>query len=228
MLERCLRSLARQTRAADEIVVVDNASSDETAHVARKHGATVIYEPRPGITAAASRGYDAASADIIARCDADSVPAPDWIATIERRFREHPDVVAATGSATFYDLSPLANWLARVFYLRAYFFWAGAAVANTPVFGSNFAMRASVWRDVSASVPRDNPDLHDDFDLSFRFSPRDHVLFDPAMRVEISGRPFTDARAFGRRIGRALATLREHFPRQLPPRRWWHRLARPK
>jgi len=223
-LERCLAALAHQHRPADEIIVVDNGSSDGTSEVARAHGAIVLREERPGITAAASRGYDAASGDVIARCDADSVVASSWLACIERGFEKRPDAQALTGAASFYDLSRLAGWFARVFYLDAYFVAVGAAVANVPLFGSNFAMRASLWRAVSASVPRDEPDLHDDFDLSYRIPPTDRVVFDRALEVAISGRPFRDVRAFRRRLRRAGVTLREHLPAQLPHVRWRRRL----
>ena len=74
MLERCLLALREQRRPADEIIVVDNSSTDDSAAVARRHGATVVEERRPGITAAASRGYDAATGDIVARCDAETPP----------------------------------------------------------------------------------------------------------------------------------------------------------
>ena len=223
MLERCLASLREQARPADEIIVVDNASTDATADIARRLGATVITEPRPGITAAASRGYDAAVGDIIARCDADSLLPTDWLQRIELELGEHPDAVAVTGPATFYDLSPLGDWLARVLYLGAYFFSAGAALAGTPLFGSNFAMTRDLWRGVSASVPRDEPELHDDFDLSYRIRPGLRVLYDRALVVRISGRPFRSFTAMRRRSRRGWITMRQHFPSQLPHRRWWAR-----
>src|SRR4051812_1211839 len=77
MLERCLRGIQNQRRPADEIIVVDNASTDDTLAVARRFGARVVREDRPGITAAASAGYDIARGELIARCDADSVVPAD-------------------------------------------------------------------------------------------------------------------------------------------------------
>jgi len=223
MLERCLAALLRQSRPADEIIVVDNASTDATAAVARGLGAAVVTESRPGITAAASRGYDAATGDIIARCDADSLVPTDWLERIERTLADHPDAVAVTGPATFYDLSRLGDLLARVLYLGAYFLSAGAALAGIPLFGSNFAMTGDLWRSVSPGVPRDEPELHDDFDLSYRIRPGLRVLYDRALVVKISGRPFRSFTAMRRRSRRGWTTMRRHFPAQLPHRRWYAR-----
>lgn len=38
LLERCLRSLTAQTRKPDRVIIVDNASSDGTAHMLAEHG----------------------------------------------------------------------------------------------------------------------------------------------------------------------------------------------
>lgn len=52
-------------------IVVDNGSTDDSAAVARAHGAHVVSEPRRGFGAAAHRGLTAASAPVVAFCDAD-------------------------------------------------------------------------------------------------------------------------------------------------------------
>lgn len=57
-------------------IVVDNGSTDRSAEVAREHGATVITEPRRGFGSAANAGLDAATAPIVAFCDADASMDP--------------------------------------------------------------------------------------------------------------------------------------------------------
>ena len=56
MLAQCLAALALQTRPADEIVVVDNGSTDDTAAVATAGGARVVPEPVTGPAEPTRRG----------------------------------------------------------------------------------------------------------------------------------------------------------------------------
>jgi GT2 family glycosyltransferase len=80
-LPALLDSLAAQTLDRDrfEVVVVDNASSDATAEVARRAGAVVVSEPVPNRSRARNRGTGAAHADRLAFTDADCVAAPGWL-----------------------------------------------------------------------------------------------------------------------------------------------------
>jgi glycosyltransferase involved in cell wall biosynthesis len=52
-------------------LVVDNNSTDGTADVARRHGAEVVAEPRPGYGSAVHAGVVAATTPIVAVIDAD-------------------------------------------------------------------------------------------------------------------------------------------------------------
>ncbi|WP_402376911.1 glycosyltransferase family A protein [Isoptericola rhizosphaerae] len=96
-LDRCLALLAAQSVAPLEVVVVDNASRDATAEVARRWGAVVVPEPRLGIPAAAAAGYDAARGDVIARLDADSRPGPHWVRSVVDSMTTDPAPDAVTG-----------------------------------------------------------------------------------------------------------------------------------
>ena len=57
-------------------IVVDNGSRDRTAEVARRLGAMVVDEPRPGYGAAVHAGLEAASADLVAVMDGDGSMDP--------------------------------------------------------------------------------------------------------------------------------------------------------
>jgi glycosyltransferase involved in cell wall biosynthesis len=53
-------------------IVVDNGSTDGSADVARRLGATVVHASQRGFGAAAHAGLLAATADVVAFCDADA------------------------------------------------------------------------------------------------------------------------------------------------------------
>lgn len=52
-------------------IVVDNGSTDGSGAIAHALGATVVHEPRRGFGAACAAGLAAATADVVAFCDAD-------------------------------------------------------------------------------------------------------------------------------------------------------------
>jgi glycosyltransferase involved in cell wall biosynthesis len=63
----------------DEVVVVDNCSTDDTAKVAAEHGARVVRETRKGYGYAHKAGYAAARGDIIVTMDGDGTYPPDSV-----------------------------------------------------------------------------------------------------------------------------------------------------
>ena len=215
-LRTCLRALAQQRRPADEIIVVDNASTDATAAIAHAAGARVVAEPLRGIWPATSAGYDVATGDVIARLDADSVPPADWLARIEQRFTVVPDTAVLTGPGDFYGSGPVTAWLGAHLYIGGYFIWMGLWIGHPPVFGSNFAMRRQVWEANRDRVRRTRNDVHDDLDFSMQLGRDEPVVLDRTLRVAISARPFETPRGLGRRILWAGRTLFSGWPRYSP------------
>jgi glycosyltransferase involved in cell wall biosynthesis len=220
----CLRSLARQTTPPLEVVVVDNNSRDRTAQVARAHGARVVRETVQGIWPAAATGYDAAVGELVARCDADSVLPPDWVERIEAAFDADPGLRAVTGPGVFADLPRARRAVADLLYMRAYFVLVGLALGHPPLFGSNFAMRASAWRQVREQVHAESDAVHDDIDLSFHLGRGRSIRLDRGLRVEISARPLGDPRGLARRVVKGFRSVRIHSPGDGPWARYREKL----
>jgi glycosyltransferase involved in cell wall biosynthesis len=63
----------------DEIVVVDNNSTDRTGEIARSLGAVVVFQPVKGYGAAYQAGLPAATGDVIATLDGDGTYPSDEI-----------------------------------------------------------------------------------------------------------------------------------------------------
>ncbi|QIG39887.1 glycosyltransferase family 2 protein [Microbacterium sp. 4R-513] len=219
-LARCLAALAAQTRRADEIVVVDNGSTDASASVARAAGVRLERCDRPGIPAASARGYDAAEGDLILRLDADCVPDERWIEAVVRTFDRRPEAGAATGGARFIDGPRALRGPLAVVYLGSYGAVAGLALGHRALFGSNLAMRREVWRGIRHRVHRADASVHDDFDLSFHVGERWRIARVPGALMGVSMRPFGDPRAFAHRVAAGFRTVTIHWPHDFPPVRW--------
>jgi glycosyltransferase involved in cell wall biosynthesis len=97
-----LAALARQTDRGFRLIVADNGSADDTVGVVRRFAATVpfaveiVTEPERGAGTAADTGFRhaiATGATLLARTDADCLPAADWVATLRAYLNSGFDLV---------------------------------------------------------------------------------------------------------------------------------------
>ena len=127
-LPDCLESILKQTRGSDvetEIIVVNNASTDNTRAVALSFpGVQVVDEPRKGLTHARQAGFLACQGDLIANVDADSRLPAGWLDKVLAEFKEQPDMLALSGPLVYFDLSPTQSVLVWVFYSLAFMTYA--------------------------------------------------------------------------------------------------------
>ncbi len=98
-LRRCLTALARCAPAPAEIIVVDNAPTDDAARTVAETFPAVRYlrEPRCGLSHARNTGVKAAVGEVVAFTDDDAEVAPDWIARGAAPFVD-PAVACVTGA----------------------------------------------------------------------------------------------------------------------------------
>jgi len=189
----CLHTLLAQTRLPDEIILVNNASTDRTGEIARAiPGVRVIDEPKKGLVQAREAGRLAATGDVLAYLDADCRAPIWWLERVERRFAS-PNVIAVTGPYRFYDW----DWWGRTL-IRAYDMTLAPAThilvqyimrIGAILYGGNFAVRADALQKIGG------------FDTSIEFHGEDTNLgrrLSRIGRVRIAGGCFmyTSARRY--------------------------------
>src|SRR6516225_1490901 len=83
LLAVLLDNLQRQTRPFDEVIVVDNGSTDDSAALAQQMGARVLrMGSNLGFAAAVNRGIEATGCDWVAILNNDVTLEPNWPETL--------------------------------------------------------------------------------------------------------------------------------------------------
>ncbi len=135
-LEGVLRPLLSHP-LVEEVIVVDDGSTDGTAALARRLGATVISLPAPsGKSEAMARGVAAARNDVILFCDA--------------------DVIGLSHEAVTCIADPVVSGKCAMFVgirgRRTY--WANRLLRVTPIIGGERALQRGLWEQVPSSYKK--------------------------------------------------------------------------
>lgn len=171
----CLSSLIEQDYAGRvEVIVVDNASTDATADIARAYGARVIHEPVRGVCHARQRGTEAATGEIVVSTDADTTFAPTWLSQIEATLRAQPTLVATCGPCWFVD-GPWwsAPYTRTLFGITAWVYRRISRVLYASA--TNIAFRRSAWSGYDTRLTQGG----DELGLLRSLRRRGAVHFDP-------------------------------------------------
>jgi glycosyltransferase involved in cell wall biosynthesis len=183
LITRCLQSIMTEARDIDyEIIVVDNGSTDETSHLAHLCGASVINEPKKGVTRARQAGLEKAQYELVAFIDADNDLPAGWL-DLALKAMAGDGVVAASGPMVYDELRLFKRLIGFVFYL-----FAKVAHQIFPMLtGGNFIMKKSAL--MSAGGFNTQIDFFgDDTDTAKRLARVGTIKFDLGMWVYSSSR----------------------------------------
>lgn len=168
---------------ADELVVVDDASTDASADVARAAGARVVrLGGNSGAAAARNAGVRETSVgDVLLFVDADVVIAADVVARVRATFAARPEIAALFGS---YDdrpraggiVSPYRNLLHHYVHqhgaTEAFTFWAGCGAVRRAAFTGVGGFDERAWRRAI-----------EDIELGYRLRAAGHrIVLDPTLQ----------------------------------------------
>jgi len=228
-IRHCLVAAIHQTEPADEIIVVDNRSTDGTRAIVEAMAAAfpdagirvVVQDAEQGITPTRNAGFDAATGELLGRIDSDSAVDADWAEQVRNAFVANPDVAAVSGPVQYYDMPARSFGLHADDTVRR--ITAKLAGEYVFLFGSNMALRADAWAAVRDEVCPDRADLmHEDLDLSVHLALAGlKVGYAPGMIAGISARRLDSAPRdylfYVERFRRTYAAHGIHDPGALAP-----------
>lgn len=159
-LPSTLAHLAAQSVPQDlpwEVIVIDNASADDTSEVARHQGIRpasasfrIISEPRLGLSHARCRGLEESRYEVVSFVDDDNWVCRNWVQQVATIMATNPEIGACGGSAApECEISP-PSWFERVqscYAVGAQSDRAGDVTwTKGYVWGAGLTVRKSAWR----------------------------------------------------------------------------------
>lgn len=163
-LKTCLDAIAAQTVMPEEVIVVDNNSTDRSVDIAAAFSfVRVMKAEKQGIAYARDVGFDAARSTLIGRIDADTVLSENWVEEVLAAYGENQDF-ALTGGCHFYNvpMPKINGWVTSQLVYRLNRFIMGHYV----LWGSNMVLPKMLWQNVKAQVCTEQSDIHEDLDLA--------------------------------------------------------------
>jgi glycosyltransferase involved in cell wall biosynthesis len=198
-LPRCLNALSKQrTQHTFKVILVDNASSDSTAKIAKswsgKLDVEIVDEPILGRGRARHTGFSKANTEIILSTDADSITPFDWVETLTNTLIKDAEIAAVSGSSYITDGTWLTNWTMKngmPLSLKLFKLFVGHYMLT----GANFAIRKEIYKDAGGFDI--NRDMLDDVDLSFRVAKHGRIKYTNKAKVLTEGDIFKGSFAKG-------------------------------
>lgn len=212
-IQKCLDGIMAQEVKPDEIIVVDNNSTDSTAAIVKKYpGVTLVKQPVQGMTPARNKGFDTARYDIIARTDADTIVPPDWVKKIKDAFAKDSKLVAISGPSIMHKNSEgkALNRLQSQLFFRSFNSSFRYLIGHNVLIGPNMAIKKSAWNEVRDVVCMDDGKVHEDVDLSIHLGMIGKISFDSRLIVNSSSRRLGKIKTYYEYPYRYLRTIQHH------------------
>jgi glycosyltransferase involved in cell wall biosynthesis len=186
-IKDCLDHIMREKRPQDEIIMVDNGSTDSSVEIAKSY-LGVQLQKHPGLTIAAlrNRGAAAAKGEALAFIDVDCIVCKGWREAAEARLESNS--VQATGAK--YDIPENAVWIEKAWYSQRVEAQGPINYLNS----GNLVIKADIFHAINGF--NENLETDEDYDLGRRLKKAGYLMIeDPRVRTIHLGNPKT-LRAF--------------------------------
>ncbi|NUR26187.1 MAG: glycosyltransferase family 2 protein [Catenulispora sp.] len=179
-LGACIEAAQRQSYPSVEVIVADDASTDDSVAVARSHGVTVLEtDVNAGVSTARNRGAAAANGEILFFVDSDVALETDAIAQAVTMLRDKPGVGAVCGMYLAEPMFP--DSLVKRYRAIQQFVWFTEIDGPIPgLHSALFAIRRATFEEIGPF----NTNLRwtEEQDYGFRLNARYEVLAASAIR----------------------------------------------
>jgi len=109
-IEDCLKSIQNQSVKPDEIILLDDHSTDSTAKISKKLGVTLIENQGHQLYDARNTALKHCNTEVLAFTDADCILEEHWVENI-LRVLSTKDVAGGTGSHPPQTSNPIVGWI---------------------------------------------------------------------------------------------------------------------
>lgn len=183
VLSACLESVFRSEGVGLEVILVDDASTDETGRIARRFPCRVI-SVAANIMAANCRNLGArhARGEVLVFVDADEIVAPDTVRRFVQALRHEPGVDAVVGSLT--ADTPEPGFFSKLKNFQHHYTHQTADAEGATLDSGRMAIRREVFEKLGGFEPAFAGASIEDIALGYRMSRRGHrIRFDPSIQL---------------------------------------------
>lgn len=182
-LAGCLESIIAGTSLPNQIIVVDDASSDATGAIAKEFSVELItFQEHSGSGEARNAGIAAATGECLFFLDADCCASPEWLEQGLKAFQD-PNVVGVAGHI-FYESEPKS--LREKVPVNPFYHRPGANPINASsrdYAGANIAYRAEALRQLQGFDTEFFSNGREDTDLAYRALGKGKIVTSTEMKV---------------------------------------------
>lgn len=198
-LRRCLSALDKLDRRADEVIVICRQDDRPTHDVIDTFRAAlplkVVTVTATGVVAALNAGLDVSTGDVVCMTDDDAAPHRDWLARIERHYRDRPDLAGVGGKDNVHGpFGVMVSPKTKVGLLSAFgrlignhHLGVGEARLVDVLKGVNMSYRGDLVRSIrfDSRLRGTGAQVHNEMALCLAIRRRGMaLLYDPAIQVE--------------------------------------------
>lgn len=147
LISPCIKSIKKQTKPTDEIIVVDNGSEDKTAAIANRLGCRVVKEKKKGLSNARNQGAKLAKGEVLCFVDADGIVSKNWLKAASQSFLTNKTVEAVSGLNIFqHQLLSKKLWFnTYTFIVFLGVFILDKLFKKTALVGNNLAIKKELF-----------------------------------------------------------------------------------